>query len=72
MDLYNKYNVKKSPHSGLLLKVEFETVGDYLRDLEVISKELGEADVKSISYLAAAVSDYHIPEDKIVEHKISG
>ena len=58
VDLYNKYNQKKSPYSGLLLKVEFETVGDYLKDLESISRELNNQKVKSISYLAAAVSDF--------------
>ena len=69
VDLYNKFNMKKSAHSGLLLKVEFETVHDYLRDLEVISKALAAAKVKSISYLAAAVSDFYIPQEKIPEHK---
>lgn len=71
VDLYNKYNSKRSPYAGLLLKVEFVTVQDYLRDLEVISKELASAKVKSISYLAAAVSDFCLPEGKISEHKIT-
>lgn len=70
MDAYNKYNAKRNTHSGLLLKVEFETVHEYLRNLEVISKELNAAKVKSISYLAAAVSDFWIPEDKVQDHKI--
>ena len=70
MDAYNKYNAKRNTHSGLLLKVEFETVHEYLKNLEVISKELNAAKVKSISYLAAAVSDFYIPEDKIQDHKI--
>ena len=71
VDLYNKYTTKKSPYSGLLLKVEFETVHEYLRDLEVISRGLASAKVKSISYLAAAVSDFLIPENKIADHKIA-
>lgn len=70
VDAFNKYCCKKSPYSGLLLKVEFETVHDYLRDLETISKEIAASKLKSISYLAAAVSDFYLPEDKIVEHKI--
>jgi phosphopantothenate-cysteine ligase len=70
VDAFNKFCCKKSPYSGLLLKVEFETVHDYLRDLEVISKEIAASKMKSISYLAAAVSDFYLPEDKIVEHKI--
>lgn len=40
VDQYNKYNSKKSPYSGMLLKIEFDTVDDYLRDLEIISREL--------------------------------
>lgn len=70
VDAYNKYTAKRNPHSGLLLKVEFETVHQYLSELENISKELAAAKVKSITYLAAAVSDFHIPEDKLKEHKI--
>lgn len=70
VDLYNKYNQKKSPYSGLLLKVEYVTVTDYLRDLEAISRELHSQKVKSISYLAAAVSDFQIPENKLPEHKM--
>lgn len=70
VDAFNKYCMKKSPYSGLLLKIEFETVHEYLRDLEAISKEIAAAKVKSISYLAAAVSDFYLPEDQIKEHKI--
>lgn len=71
VELYNKYNSSKSPYSGLLLKVEFVTVHEYLRDLEVISKAIASKGVKSISYLAAAVSDFCLPESKISEHKIA-
>lgn len=70
VELYNKYNSSKSPYSGLLLKIEFVTVNDYLRDLEIISKALASKDVKSISYLAAAVSDFRMPASKVSEHKI--
>lgn len=70
VDLFNKFCSKKSPYSGLILKVEFETVHEYLRDLEIISKEIAASKLKSISYLAAAVSDFYLPENKIVEHKI--
>ena len=70
VDSFNKYNNDKSPYSGLLLKIPFTTVSEYLRDLEAISKSVASQKVKSISYLAAAVSDFHIPENKLVEHKI--
>ena len=71
VDAFNKYNNDKSPYSGLLLKIPFTTVSEYLRDLEIISKSVASQDVKSISYLAAAVSDFHVPENKLAEHKIS-
>ena len=71
VDAFNKYNNDKSPYSGILLKIPFTTVSEYLRDLEIISKSVASQDVKSISYLAAAVSDFHVPENKLAEHKIS-
>jgi phosphopantothenate-cysteine ligase len=70
VDTYNKYHQKKSPYCGLLLKIEYGTVQEYLRDLELISRELHNQKVKSISYLAAAVSDFYIPDNKLPEHKI--
>ena len=71
VELYNKYNSSKSPYSGLLLKIEFVTVDDYLRDLEVISRAIASKGVKSISYLAAAVSDFKVPDAQVAEHKIA-
>lgn len=53
-----------------MLKVEFETVQDYLRDLELISRTIGSNGYPSITYLAAAVSDFYIPTEKMSEHKI--
>lgn len=40
VDAFNKYNNEKSPFSGLLLKISFNTVTEYLRDLEAISKSV--------------------------------
>ena len=71
VDQYNKFNSKQSPYSGMLLKIEFVTVSDYLRDLEAISRELSKHAVKTVSYLAAAVSDFYIPESKLPVHKIA-
>ena len=52
----------------MLLMVEFTTLTEYLRDLETISKAVSQ--VKTVTYLAAAVSDFYIPDDETVEHKI--
>lgn len=54
----------------MLLRIEFVTVHDYLRDLEIISRTIYKHNLKSITYLAAAVSDFYIPEREIQEHKI--
>ena len=45
---------------------------EYLEDLEKISTAVNELNAKSITYLAAAVSDFYIPRDQINEHKIQG
>jgi len=37
---YQKYYKETSPWSRLLLRVEFTTLADYLRDLEVISRAI--------------------------------
>ena len=67
---FQKYHNETSKHSALLLKIEFTTVTEYLRDLEVISGCLKDLNQKSITYLAAAVSDFFLPEGQIPEHKI--
>ena len=67
---WKRYNNSVSPHSKLLLQVEFKTVQDYLRDLEIISRTLCLHDKSSVTYLAAAVSDFYIPDTEVVEHKI--
>ena len=69
---YQRFNNTTSPYSKLLLQVEFNTVSEYLRDLEVISRTLHSLKAPSITYLAAAVSDFYIPTDQIAEHKIQG
>ena len=45
---------------------------EYLRDLEIISRTLSLHKKKSITYLAAAVSDFFIPDSDVSEHKIQG
>ena len=67
---YQKYNSPKSRHSKLLTLITFNTVHQYLRDLEHISRTLAAEKARSITYLAAAVSDFYIPEDQMAEHKI--
>lgn len=49
-----------------LLFLHFYTVADYLYLLMQLSKELGCLGDRAMIYLAAAVSDFHLPETKLV------
>ncbi|KAJ1421930.1 DNA/pantothenate metabolism flavoprotein [Ochromonadaceae sp. CCMP2298] len=52
------------------LSVEFETLDQYLALLETIAVRLGQWGPRVCFYLAAAVSDFYIPEEELVQHKI--
>jgi len=52
------------------LQVPFTSVEEYLRDLEMLSRAISAKKLPSITYLAAAVSDFYVPESEISEHKI--
>ena len=68
VELYQRYNNETSPHSRMLLKLEFVNVQEYLSLLESVSKALGQhEDVETLSYLAAAVSDFTMEP---AEHKL--
>jgi phosphopantothenate---cysteine ligase (ATP) len=54
----------------LLLKIDFTTVAEYLFLLKSITIEMSIMKENAMFYLAAAVSDFFIPEPKMVEHKI--
>jgi hypothetical protein len=47
------------------LPVEFETLDQYLALLETIARRLGQWGPRVCFYLAAAVSDFYIPEEKV-------
>lgn len=49
----------------LFLSIEFETLQDYLVKLETCARLLGELNERLCVYLAAAVSDFYIPDDKV-------
>ncbi|KAH6563024.1 hypothetical protein BASA50_011389 [Batrachochytrium salamandrivorans] len=54
----------------MLLKIDFVTVRDYLFLLRQITSEMSLLGCYGMYYLAAAVSDYFIPQSKMFEHKI--
>ncbi|CAH0394842.1 unnamed protein product [Bemisia tabaci] len=53
-----------------LMSVSFSTLSEYLWLLRVISQELNACKKHALLYLAAAVSDFYIPESKLPTHKI--
>lgn len=67
-DVLEKY--KRAKTENTLLTLPFTTVNEYLwylRELAILMQPLGS---RSLFYLAAAVSDFFVPADRMVEHKI--
>ncbi|KAL2353779.1 phosphopantothenate-cysteine ligase-like protein [Cryomyces antarcticus] len=53
-----------------LLLLSFTTITDYLWELREIAKLMQPLGPRALFYLAAAVSDFFVPHDRMVEHKI--
>ncbi|KAL5720451.1 phosphopantothenate--cysteine ligase (ATP) [Ranunculus cassubicifolius] len=53
-----------------LLKLPFTTIFEYLQILQLVSKSVKGLGSNGMFYLAAAVSDFYVPWDSMVEHKI--
>lgn len=51
--------------NNMILYYSYETVNEYLYLLELIGKRLGVYDERICFFLAAAVSDFYIPEDEV-------
>ncbi|RKP35664.1 DNA/pantothenate metabolism flavo protein [Dimargaris cristalligena] len=56
--------------SNSLLMITFTTLTDYLFHLRAAAKALSVLGPRAMYYLAAAVSDFFIPAQRMVEHKI--
>lgn len=61
---------KSVQKSGTLHTMNFVTVNDYLWLLRAVSQELSVLGRSAMYYLAAAVSDFFLPRQKMSEHKI--
>lgn len=61
---------KETETNGLLHVVTFQTIFEYMKRLEWLSKALDRFGRQVLFYLAAAVSDFYIPWEKMLEHKI--
>ncbi|THG22930.1 hypothetical protein TEA_026977 [Camellia sinensis var. sinensis] len=55
---------------GLLLKLPFTTIFEYLQILQLIAMSMKNLGTHAMFYLAAAVSDFYVPWKSMVEHKI--
>ncbi|KAG9241834.1 DNA/pantothenate metabolism flavoprotein [Calycina marina] len=63
-----QYNSAKQ--QNLLLTLPFTTINDYLFELRVIAQLMRPLGPNGLLYLAAAVSDFFVPPERMVEHKI--
>jgi len=61
---------KDALSKGLLHTLTFVTVDEYLFLLRAMSEELAVLKGRAMFYLAAAVSDFYLPREKMSEHKI--
>lgn len=63
-----KYNYAKQ--QNLLLMLPFVTITDYLHELRAVAQLMRPLGPNGLLYLAAAVSDFFVPESRMSEHKI--
>lgn len=52
--------------AGMLLSVDFQTVNDYLWLLRSVAQVMSPLGRRGMYYLAAAVSDFFLPEERLV------
>lgn len=68
LKVLRQYNSAKN--KNLLLTLPFTTITDYLFVLRSIAQLMGPLGPSGLLYLAAAVSDFFVPPERMVEHKI--
>jgi len=64
------HRYREALETMVLIEVEFESVQDYLFLLRDITPTLTPLKHRVLLYLAAAVSDFYVPEYKLSDHKI--
>lgn len=67
-DVLRKYRYAKQ--NNLLLLLPFTTVAEYMFELRALAKLMRPLGPNALFYLAAAVSDFFIPRNRMAEHKI--
>jgi len=68
LKVLKQYNSAKE--RNLLLTLPFTTINDYLFVLRAVSQLMRPLGPNALLYLAAAVSDFFVPPERMVEHKI--
>jgi phosphopantothenate-cysteine ligase len=68
LKVLRQYNSAKA--KNLLLTLPFTTINDYLFVLRAIAQLMRPLGPNGLLYLAAAVSDFFVPPERMVEHKI--
>lgn len=61
---------RKAVDNNMLLTLPFVTIVDYLHELREIARLMRPLGPSGLLYLAAAVSDFFVPPDRLAEHKI--
>ncbi|PHH91078.1 hypothetical protein CDD83_1774 [Cordyceps sp. RAO-2017] len=61
---------RRANEADMLLMLPFVTIGDYLHELRAVSRLMRPLGPRGLLYLAAAVSDFFVPPDRMAEHKI--
>lgn len=67
-DVLRRYRYAKE--NNRLLLIPYTTIAEYLFELRSLAKLMHPLGSKAMFYLAAAVSDFFIPRDRMAEHKI--
>jgi phosphopantothenate---cysteine ligase (ATP) len=55
---------------NMLLVLPFVTITDYLYELRAVARLMRPLGPRGLLYLAAAVSDFFVPPERMAEHKI--
>ncbi|KAK7403845.1 Phosphopantothenate--cysteine ligase cab2 [Neonectria punicea] len=61
---------RQARDNNMLLTLPFVTIVDYLHELREIARLMRPLGPAGLLYLAAAVSDFFVPPDRLAEHKI--
>ncbi|KAG5914824.1 hypothetical protein E4U53_004580 [Claviceps sorghi] len=67
-DVLRRY--RRAKDANMLLMIPFVTIGDYLHELRALSTLMSPLGRRGLLYLAAAVSDFFVPPERMSEHKI--